>query len=70
MFIYFWEKDCVSGRGAESKGNTESKAGSRLWTVSTEPGMGLEPTNREIMIWAEVRHLTNWATQVPRSMEL
>ena len=32
--------------------------------VSTEPDVGLEPTNCEIMTWAGVRRLTNWATQV------
>ena len=38
---------------------------SRLWAVGTEPNAGLAPTNCEIMTWAEVRRLTNWATQVP-----
>ena len=45
--------------------DTESEAGSRLWAVSTEPHAGLELTNREIMTWAKVRGLTDWATQVP-----
>ena len=35
------------GRGRE--GDTESKAGSRLLAVSTEPDVGLEPTNHKIM---------------------
>ena len=39
----------MSGAGAERKGDTESKAGSRVPAVSTEPDMGLEPTNQEIM---------------------
>ena len=39
----------MSGGGAESKGDTESKAGSRLPTVRTEPDEGLEPIDREIM---------------------
>ena len=52
------------GRGREREGDTGSKAGSRLWAVSTEPDLGLELTNRGIMTWAEVRHLTDWATQV------
>ena len=38
---------------------------SRLQAVSTEPNVGLEPTNHEIMIPAEVRRSTNWATQAP-----
>ena len=39
----------MSGGGAEREGDTESKAGSRLQAVSTEPDVGLELTNREIM---------------------
>ena len=39
----------MSGGGAESTGDTESKAGSRLPAVSAEPHAGLEPTNRELM---------------------
>ena len=34
---------------AEGEGDTESKAGSRLRAVRTEPDAGLEPTHREIM---------------------
>ena len=69
-FIHFWEteRDSVSRGGAERKGDTESKAGSRLWAVSTEPDSGLEPMNREMMTWAEVGSLTNWATQAPHSL--
>ena len=40
----------MSRGGAERGGATESEAGSRLWAVvSTEPKVGLELTNREIM---------------------
>ena len=39
----------MSGEGAEREGDAESKAGSRLRVVSTEPDMGLELTNHEIM---------------------
>ena len=35
--------------GAEREGDTESKAGYRLRAVSTEPDVGLELTNPEIM---------------------
>ena len=71
MFISFLERQTdrqrqrTSGRGAEREGDTESKAGSRLLAVSTEPDTGLKPTNCEIVSWAEVRRLTNWGTQVP-----
>ena len=39
----------MNGGGAEREGDTESKAGSRLRAVSTEPNTGLELTSREIM---------------------
>ena len=39
----------MSRGGAESEGDPESEAGSRLRAVSTEPDAGLEPTDREIM---------------------
>ena len=39
----------MSGGGAVREGDTESEAGSRLPAVSTEPDVGPEPTNREIM---------------------
>ena len=49
----------------QREGDTESETGSRLWAVSTEPDTGLELTDLEIMTWAEVGHVTNWATQAP-----
>ena len=42
-------RQSASGGGAESEGDTESEAGSRLRAVSTEPDVGLELTNHEIM---------------------
>ena len=68
MFVYFWERERerTSEGGAERKGDTESKAGSRPWAVSTEPDMGLEITNHEIMTWAKVGHSTDWAIQAPQ----
>ena len=35
--------------GRESEGDIDSEAGSRLCAVSTEPHVGLELTNHEIM---------------------
>ena len=68
---YFWETvretEYEWGRGREREGDTESEAGSRLWAVNTEPNVGLELTNREILTWAEVGRLTNWAIQAPQS---
>ena len=48
----------MSREGAERGGDTEAEAGSGLGAVRTEPDAGLEPTNREIMTWAEVWRLT------------
>ena len=45
--------------------DTESKADLRLWAVSTEPDVGLELRDCEIMTLTEVRRLTDWATQPP-----
>ena len=39
----------MSWEGAETGGDTESEAGSRLRIVSTEPDAGLELRNYEIM---------------------
>ena len=39
----------MSRGGAEREGETESKTGSRLGAVSTEPDVGLELTNHEIV---------------------
>ena len=40
-----------AGKGQrEREGDTESEAGSRLGAASTEPDVGLELTNREILI--------------------
>ena len=56
----------MTREGAEREGDPESKAGSRLWAVSTELNAGFKLTDSEIMTWAEVRRLTDWATQEPR----
>ena len=56
----------MNGGGAEREGDTEPKAGSRLWAISPEPDAGLELTDRETVTWAEVGRLTDWATQAPQ----
>ena len=81
MFIHFWEwererererkrerereRQRASRGGAEREGDTESKAGSRLWVISIEPDVGLELMHCELMTWAKVRRLTDWGTQEP-----
>ena len=49
----------------QRESETQSETGSRPWAVSTEPNVGLELTDREIMTQAEAGHPTDWATQVP-----
>ena len=50
MFIFERERQSMSWGGDKERGGvTDSKAGSRLQTVSTEPNMGLKLTNHEIM---------------------
>ena len=55
------EKERKRGQGGR-EGDTESKAGSRLWAVSTELDAGLELTNCEIMTQDEV---STWLTEPP-----
>ena len=62
----FERQQSMSGEGAEREGDTESEALSRLWDVSWESDAGLELKSCDIMTWAEVGRLANWATQVPR----
>ena len=66
FYFIFWEREreteCEQRRGRERDGDTESKAGSRVHTVSTESDVGLKLMNCEIMTWAEVRGLPDWAT--------
>ena len=50
MFLLFLrEIQSASGGGSEREGDTGSQAGSRFQAVSTEPDVGLKPTNREIV---------------------
>ena len=54
ILIYFWERETEREQARAEREDTESKAGSRLCAVSTEPDVGLELTNCEIMTCAEV----------------
>ena len=55
----------MSRGGAEGEEDTESETGFRLRAVSTEADAALELIDREIMTWAEVGRLADWATQAP-----
>ena len=71
MFIFERERGreraYKPGRSRERHGDIESEAGSRLQAVSAEPHTGLEHPSYEIMTGAEVRRLTDGATQVPQA---
>ena len=53
--VYLFLRERETGRqsasrgGTEREGDIESEAGSRVRAVSTEPHMGLNPMNHEIM---------------------
>ena len=61
LFIFERERERERERVGERQreGDMKSNAGSRLQAVGTEPDVGLQPTNSEIMTWAEVGCLTN-----------
>ena len=66
MFIIFKrDRDKKQAGKRQRERETELEAGSRLWAVSTEPDARLKLTYLEIVTWAEVGRLTNWATQAP-----
>ena len=69
VYLFLREREVNRG-GAEREGDTELEAGSRLQVVSTEPNVGPEPMNLEIMTWAKVRCPTDWATQAPLDLEI
>ena len=50
VFYFIFERERESRGGTERGGNTESKTGSRLRAVSTEPDVGLKLRSSEIMI--------------------
>ena len=48
LFIFERDIQSMSRGGTEREGDTESKVGSRLRAVGTEPDAGLEPLECEI----------------------
>ena len=61
--LFIFETESLSRGGAEREGDRESEAGFMLTAESLMRGLN---SQTEIMTWAEVGHLTNWATQVPQ----
>ena len=49
VYVFLGQRQSLIRGGAEREGDTGSEAGSRLRAVSTEPDVGLEPTNCGIM---------------------
>ena len=49
LFLRERQRQNTSGGGTEREGDTGSEAGSGLRAVSTEPDLGLELTNREMV---------------------
>ena len=66
MLTYFWEREINRAWAGEGQRERETQ-NPKLRAVNTESDAGLEPTNREIMTWTEVGHLTDWAIQAPQS---
>ena len=66
LFLRERESACVhtrkQKRGRERRGQ---RIWSRLCAESREPDVGFELTNPEIMTWAEVRCLIEWANYLP-----
>ena len=72
MLIFEGERERARARAGklaqrEGEGDAKSQAGSRLRAISTQPNVALDlnKLNWEIMTWAQVPHLTVWATQSP-----
>ena len=55
----------MNGGGAEREGDTESETGSRLRAISPEPDGGARTHGPRDHDLAEVRRLTDCATQAP-----
>ena len=69
LFIFETERDRAWAGEGQREGETQNlkqAPGSELSAQSLD--VGLKPTSCEIMTWAEVRRLTNWATQAPQNI--
>ena len=69
MFLFIFEGERETeheqGRSRERGRHGIQSRLQALKAVSTEPDEGLEPTNCEIMTWAEAGCPTDWAAQAP-----
>ena len=62
MFIHFWERE----REREHKRRRSTENLKQAPHKAQSPMQGSNSQTIEIMTWAKARHLTYWATQVPR----
>ena len=70
VYLFLRERRTVrvaEGQREKETQNPKQAPGFKLSAQS--PTRGLELTKREIMTWAEVGRLTNWATQVPPNLK-
>ena len=64
-FIYlFWEREHEWAQAGEGQKEGDGIP-SRLCAISTEPDVGLEPTNCEIMTWAKIKCQTRHRLSLP-----
>ena len=71
--VYFWERERERGRVRAGEGQRDRKT----QNPKQAPGSELSAQNptwgsnswTEIMVWAEVRRLTDWASQVPQNIQ-
>ena len=62
--FFFWESETDASRGgAKREGDTEYETGSGSELSAQSPMQGSNSQTVEIMTWAEVGGLTNWATE-------
>ena len=52
MYLFIFEKERAWGRGRETR---RERIPSRLHAVRAQPVSGLDPLNREIMTWTEIK---------------
>ena len=66
------ERERDGGRAQAGEWQREEDRGFEVGTCAgiSEPDVGLELTNCEIMTWAEVGCSTDWATQAPQHVSI
>ena len=68
LSLFILREGEIAWAGEGQKERERYRSPSRPLAVHVEPDVGLELTSHEIMTWAEIRRLTDWATQVPQDV--